>query len=200
MWPHFSGCGYSVEWSENYSGKPPYSRPAITHTSSMQPGSANAAPYLDGLEAESIFILREAVAEGRRPVMLYSIGKDSGVLLHLAKKAFYPAPLPFPLLHVDTRWKFRAMYALRDQVAQESGINLIVHINPEAIVRNINPLDRDGGAVEQFEFGLQRIEFHITPSLRSVLRSFPHIPCATWRRRCTTENSTLHTSAQTAIP
>lgn len=96
---------------------------------------------LDSLEAESIFILREAVAGAKRPVMLYSIGKDSSVMLHLAKKAFYPAPPPFPLLHVDTRWKFRAMYALRDEIAQESGINLIVHINPEAIARNINPFD-----------------------------------------------------------
>ena len=111
----------------------------------MQTGSAtvnrNVTTQLNDLEAESIFILREAAAAAARPVMLYAIGKDSGVLLHLAKKAFYPAPLPFPLLHVDTRWKFRAMYALRDEVAQASGINLIVHINPEAIARNINPFD-----------------------------------------------------------
>ena len=96
---------------------------------------------LDSLEAESIFILREAVAGAKRPVMLYSIGKDSSVMLHLAKKAFYPAPPPFPLLHVDTRWKFRAMYALRDEVARARGINLLIHINPEAIARNINPFD-----------------------------------------------------------
>ena len=97
--------------------------------------------HLDRLEAESIHILRETVAEAARPVMLYSIGKDSAVMLHLAKKAFYPAPLPFPLLHVDTTWKFRAMYALRDTVAAEAGVELIVHTNPEAVERGINPFD-----------------------------------------------------------
>jgi len=95
--------------------------------------------HLDRLEAESIHILRETVAEAKRPVMLYSIGKDSAVMLHLAKKAFYPAPLPFPLLHVDTTWKFRDMYALRDKVARE--VELIVHKNPEAEARGINPFD-----------------------------------------------------------
>jgi len=97
--------------------------------------------HLDRLEAESIHILRETVAEAARPVMLYSIGKDSAVMLHLAKKAFYPAPLPFPLLHVDTQWKFRDMYALRDKVAAEPGVELIVHTNPEAAERGINPFD-----------------------------------------------------------
>ena len=97
--------------------------------------------YLDRLEAESIHILRETVAEDARPVMLYSIGKDSAVMLHLAKKAFSPAPLPFPLLHVDTTWKFRDMYALRDKVAAEPGIELIVHKNPEAEAKGINPFD-----------------------------------------------------------
>ena len=97
--------------------------------------------HLERLEAESIHILRETVAEAARPVMLYSIGKDSAVMLHLAKKAFYPGPLPFPLLHVDTGWKFRAMYALRDKVAAEPGIELIVHKNPEAEARGINPFD-----------------------------------------------------------
>ena len=95
--------------------------------------------HLDRLEAESIHILRETVAEAARPVMLYSIGKDSAVMLHLAKKAFYPAPLPFPLLHVDTTWKFRDMYALRDKVAGET--ELIVHKNPEAEAKGINPFD-----------------------------------------------------------
>ena len=95
--------------------------------------------HLDRLEAESIHILRETVAEAKRPVMLYSIGKDSAVMLHLAKKAFFPAPLPFPLLHVDTTWKFRDMYALRDKVAREA--ELIVHKNPEAEARGINPFD-----------------------------------------------------------
>ena len=95
--------------------------------------------HLDRLEAESIHIMRETVAEAARPVMLYSIGKDSAVMLHLAKKAFYPAPLPFPLLHVDTTWKFRDMYALRDKVAGET--ELIVHKNPEAEAKGINPFD-----------------------------------------------------------
>jgi len=97
--------------------------------------------HLDRLEAESIHIMRETVAEAARPVMLYSIGKDSAVMLHLAKKAFYPAPLPFPLLHVDTSWKFRDMYALRDKVAQQDGIDLLVYKNPEAEARDINPFD-----------------------------------------------------------
>ena len=97
--------------------------------------------HLDDLEAESIHILREVVAEAERPVMLYSVGKDSAVMLHLAKKAFYPAPPPFPLMHVDTTWKFRAMYDLRDKAAADAGMELIVHQNPEAIERGINPFD-----------------------------------------------------------
>lgn len=97
--------------------------------------------HLDGLEAESIHILREGVAEATRPVLLYSLGKDSSVLLHLARKAFFPGPLPFPLLHVDTTWKFRAMYAFRDQVAADGGVELIVHRNPEALEAGINPFD-----------------------------------------------------------
>jgi sulfate adenylyltransferase subunit 2 len=101
-----------------------------------------ALTHLDRLEAESIHILRETVAEADRPVMLYSIGKDSAVMLHLAKKAFFPSPLPFPLLHVDTTWKFKAMYDLRDKVAAESGIKLIIHINPEAQQQGINPFDQ----------------------------------------------------------
>ena len=97
--------------------------------------------HLRRLEAESIHILREVVAEAERPVMLYSIGKDSAVMLHLAKKAFYPAPPPFPLLHVDTTWKFREMYALRSKAADEAGMELLVHQNPEAKARGINPFD-----------------------------------------------------------
>jgi sulfate adenylyltransferase subunit 2 len=97
--------------------------------------------HLDRLEAESIHILRETVAEAAKPVMLYSIGKDSSVMLHLAKKAFFPGPLPFPLLHVDTTWKFRDMYALRDKVAAESGAELLVWKNPEAERQGINPFD-----------------------------------------------------------
>jgi len=101
----------------------------------------SALTYLDRLEAESIQILRETAAEAKRPVMLYSIGKDSAVMLHLARKAFAPGPLPFPLLHVDTTWKFRDMYALRDKVAAEPGIRLIVHKNPDAEAKGINPFD-----------------------------------------------------------
>ena len=105
--------------------------------------SPPAAPltHLQRLEAESIHILREVVAEVERPVMLYSVGKDSATMLHLARKAFFPAPPPFPLLHVDTTWKFRDMYALRDQVAAQPGVQLIVHRNPEALAQNINPFD-----------------------------------------------------------
>ncbi|MBA3510536.1 sulfate adenylyltransferase subunit CysD [Sphingomonas sp.] len=97
--------------------------------------------HLDRLEAESIHILRETVAEAERPVMLYSMGKDSAAMLRLAQKAFFPGPLPFPLLHVDTGWKFRDMYAFRDKVASEPGVRLIVHKNPEAERRGINPFD-----------------------------------------------------------
>ncbi|MBZ8142083.1 sulfate adenylyltransferase subunit CysD [Rubrivivax gelatinosus] len=97
--------------------------------------------HLQRLEAESIHILREVVAEADKPVMLYSIGKDSAVMLHLARKAFYPAPPPFPLLHVDTTWKFRDMYALRERMARELGMELIVYHNPEAMERGINPFD-----------------------------------------------------------
>jgi sulfate adenylyltransferase subunit 2 len=97
--------------------------------------------HLQRLEAESIHILREVVAEAERPVMLYSVGKDSAVMLHLARKAFYPSPPPFPLLHVDTTWKFKAMYELRDRMARESGMELLVYQNPEAIERKINPFD-----------------------------------------------------------
>jgi sulfate adenylyltransferase subunit 2 len=100
-----------------------------------------ALTHLDRLEAESIHILRETVAEADRPVMLYSIGKDSAVMLHLAKKAFFPSPLPFPLLHVDTTWKFSDMYALRDKVAADPAVKLIVYKNPEAEARGINPFD-----------------------------------------------------------
>jgi sulfate adenylyltransferase subunit 2 len=95
--------------------------------------------HLQRLEAESIRILREAVAESERPVMLYSVGKDSAVMLHLARKAFYPSAPPFPLLHVDTTWKFRAMYEFRDKRAAEAGMELIVHQNPEALRLGINP-------------------------------------------------------------
>jgi len=97
--------------------------------------------HLQRLEAESIQIFREVVAECERPVMLYSIGKDSAVMLRLAQKAFYPSKIPFPLLHVDTTWKFQDMYAMRERMQQEAGFDLLVYKNPEAIEKNINPFD-----------------------------------------------------------
>ncbi len=96
---------------------------------------------LEALEAEAIFILREVVAEFRNPVMLYSIGKDSGVLAHLARKAFHPGKPPFPLLHVDTTWKFRAMYEFRDRFARENGFELLKWTNPEGLANKVNPFD-----------------------------------------------------------
>jgi sulfate adenylyltransferase subunit 2 len=97
--------------------------------------------HLDRLEADSIDIFREAVAESERPVLLYSMGKDSSVLLHLARKAFYPSPPPFPLLHVDTTWKFREMIAFRDRTARELGLELIVHRNPDCVALGVNPFE-----------------------------------------------------------
>src|SRR6187397_1338794 len=97
--------------------------------------------HLNRLEAESIHILREVVAESERPVMLYSIGKDSSVMLHLAMKAFFPSRPPFPLLHVDTTWKFQAMYEFRDQHVATLGVELLVHRNPDCVARGINPFD-----------------------------------------------------------
>jgi len=97
--------------------------------------------HLQRLEAEAIHIIREVVAEAEKPVMLYSVGKDSAVMLHLARKAFYPSPPPFPLLHVDTTWKFQEMYKLRDRMAAESGMDLLVYQNAEAHDKGINPFD-----------------------------------------------------------
>ena len=127
--------------------------PALTYdsdnTASAHPAGADqqglrkrttmTLTHLQRLEAESIHIMREVVAEADNPVMLYSIGKDSAVMLHLAMKAFYPAKPPFPLLHVDTRWKFRDMYAFRDKMVKELGLDLRVHINPEGVEKDINP-------------------------------------------------------------
>jgi sulfate adenylyltransferase subunit 2 len=102
----------------------------------------NASPsHLDLLEAESIHIFREAAAQFRKPVLMYSIGKDSTVLLHLARKAFWPQKPPFPLLHVDTTWKFKEMIAFRDKTVKDFGLDLIVHINEDGIKRGINPID-----------------------------------------------------------
>ena len=95
--------------------------------------------HLKQLESESIHIIREVAAEFENPVMLYSIGKDSSVLLHLARKAFFPGPLPFPLMHVDTTWKFRDMYTFRDKIAKLPGIRMIVHVNEEGVRNNVNP-------------------------------------------------------------
>jgi sulfate adenylyltransferase subunit 2 len=97
--------------------------------------------HLERLEAEAIDIMREVVAEAENPVMLYSIGKDSSVMLRLAQKAFWPAPPPFPFLHVDTTWKFQEMYAFRARMAEEHGLNLLVHVNEEGVARGINPFD-----------------------------------------------------------
>jgi sulfate adenylyltransferase subunit 2 len=120
--------------------------------------------HLDRLEAESIFILRETVAEAAKPVMLYSMGKDSAVMLHLARKAFFPGPLPFPLLHVDTGWKFRDMYAARDRIAAGPGTELIVYKNPEALDKGINPFDHgplhtDMWKTEGLKQALDKFEF-----------------------------------------
>ena len=107
----------------------------------MAAGNMKNLTHLQRLEAESIHIMREVAAEATKPVMLYSVGKDSAVMLHLAKKAFYPSPPPFPLMHVDTTWKFQDMYALREKAAAEAGMELITYQNPEALERGINPFD-----------------------------------------------------------
>jgi sulfate adenylyltransferase subunit 2 len=114
----------------------------VTHSNAdiVAAGAAAELTHLDRLEAESIHIMREVVAECARPVMLYSIGKDSSVLLHLAMKAFHPGGFPFPLLHVDTTWKFKEMIVFRDEVARRNGLDLLVHINAEGLARGISPL------------------------------------------------------------
>jgi sulfate adenylyltransferase subunit 2 len=118
--------------------------------------------HLERLESESIHILREVVAETERPVMLYSVGKDSAVMLHLAKKAFFPGAPPFPLLHVDTTWKFRAMYELRDKAAAEAGMELLVYQNPEAMEKGINP----------FEHGSLHTDMWKTEGLKQALDKY----------------------------
>ena len=127
---------------------------------------AQTLTHLQRLEAESIHILREVVAEAERPVMLYSVGKDSAVMLHLARKAFYPSPPPFPLLHVDTTWKFKAMYDLRDKAARDAGMELLVYQNPEAAERGINPFDHgplhtDMWKTEGLKQGLDKYGFDV---------------------------------------
>ena len=118
--------------------------------------------HLERLEAESIFILREVVAEAENPVMLYSVGKDSAVMLHLARKAFFPATPPSPLLHVDTTWKFRDMYDLREKAAKKAGVELIVHQNPEAVEKGINP----------FEHGALHTDMWKTEGLKQALDKY----------------------------
>ena len=115
--------------------------------------------HLERLEAESIQIMREVVAESENPVMLYSVGKDSAAMLHVARKAFFPAPPPFPLLHVDTTWKFQDMYSLREKAAKDAGMQLLVYQNPEAVERNINP----------FEHGALHTDLWKTEGLKKAL-------------------------------
>ena len=112
--------------------------------------SEECMSHLDKLEAESIHIIREVIAEANNPVMLYSAGKDSSAMLHLAQKAFYPSPVPFPLLHIDTRWKFQAMYDFRDFMAETHGVDLLVHINQKGIEKDINPLDHGSALYTDF--------------------------------------------------
>lgn len=138
-----------------------------TKNTSRQVENNMEMTHLDRLEAESIHIIREVMAEAENPVMLYSIGKDSSVMLRLAEKAFYPSRPPFPLLHVDTRWKFQAMYAFRDRVAEESGMDLIVHINPEGVEKNINPFDHgsalhtDVMKTQSLKMALDKFQFDV---------------------------------------
>jgi len=122
--------------------------------------------HLDKLESESIHIIREVMAEAKNPVMLYSIGKDSSVMLHLAKKAFYPAKLPFPLLHVDTTWKFQDMYRYRDKISDDTNVELIVFKNPNGIKNNINPFDHgsnhtDIWKTEGLKLALDKFKFDV---------------------------------------
>src|SRR3546814_2181593 len=131
--------------------------------------------HLQRLEAEGIHIFLEVAAEAAKPAMLYSIGKDSAVMLHLARKAFYPAPPPFPLLHVDTMWKFRAMYEMRDRMAAEAGMELIVHRNPDAEAKGINPFDHGPlhtvmWKTEGLKQALDRRSEEHTSELQSLMR------------------------------
>jgi sulfate adenylyltransferase subunit 2 len=134
-------------------------RPADSKRHSTECGMSRLT-HLQRLEAESIHIMREVVAESQKPVMLYSVGKDSAVMLHLARKAFYPSPPPFPLLHVDTTWKFQDMYRLRDRMAAKAGMDLLIWHNPEAMERGINP----------FDHGVLHTDMWKTEGLKQALR------------------------------
>ena len=109
--------------------------------------------HLDELEAEAIYIIREVAAECEKPVMLYSIGKDSSVMLHLAMKAFYPEKPPFPFLHIDTTWKFREMIEFRDRIAKENGIEMLVYTNQEGVDAGINPFDHGSAYTDIMKTG-----------------------------------------------
>jgi len=115
-------------------------------TAAQTPDNGSRLSHLEMLEAEAMHIIREVAATAEHPVMLYSVGKDSGVMLHLARKAFYPSPPPFPLLHVDTTWKFREMYEFRDWIAKDMGMELIVHINQEGVAQNVGPFSHGSKA------------------------------------------------------
>ena len=147
-----------------------YTRPcqipiARDHQPGFTPLTPSRNPWLAALESEAIEIIREGIAAAVRPVMLYSIGKDSSVLLHLARKAFWPAPPPMPLLHVDTTWKFREMIALRDRAAAEAGVELVVHTNREGVAAGVNP----------FTHGSDRYtEVMKTVALRQALDAGPY--------------------------
>ena len=118
--------------------------------------------HLDALEAEAIYIIREVAAECEKPVMLYSIGKDSSVMLHLAMKAFYPEKPPFPFLHVNTTWKFKEMIQFRDETAKKLGINMIEYINEDGVKRGINP----------FDYGSQYTDIMKTQALKQALNKY----------------------------
>ena len=136
--------------------------------------SRPVSTHLRRLESEAIHIFREAVAGAERPALLYSVGKDSSVLLHLARKAFHPASLPFPVVHVDTTWKFREMYAFRDATAASLGLELIVHQNPEAVERGINPFDH-GSAIHT--------DVWKTEGLKQVIEAYRFDTCFGGARR-----------------
>lgn len=136
---HRIQSSYQTRTTEMTANHPAYSAPPDDPAQVADLEVTSTLTHLQRLEAESIHIMREVVAEAENPVMLYSIGKDSAVMLHLARKAFFPAPPPFPLLHVDTTWKFKAMYEFRDSIAERYGLELMVHVNPEGVRQNVNP-------------------------------------------------------------